>query len=99
MAVFAVVYRYVDRPDELAEHRPAHREYLRSLHGPNGLIAAGRADGGSQPSGVLLFNADSKETIERMLDADPFWTKNLIESRDIMEWTVAIGSIGLDGEE
>lgn len=96
MAVFAVVYRYVDRPEELAEHRPEHRDYLRSLVGSPGLIAAGRADGGSQPSGLLLFEADSAESVEKLLDPDPFWTKNLIENRDIMEWTVAIGSIGLD---
>ena len=96
MAVFAVIYRYVDRADEVAEHRPAHREYLRTLVGSPGLIAAGRADGGDQPSGVLLFQADSPEQVIPLLDGDPFWTLGLIEKREIMEWTVAIGSIGLD---
>ena len=31
MPVFAVHYRYADDPEALAEHRPAHRQFLREL--------------------------------------------------------------------
>jgi len=97
MPVFAVTYHYVDQPDVLAEHRPAHREYLQSLTASDGLIAAGRTPGGEVDSALLLFDTDSSESVEKALNSDPFWTEGLIVKRDILEWTVAIGSVGSGG--
>ena len=97
MPVFAVTYHYVDQPDVLAEHRPAHREYLQSLTSSDGLIAAGRTPGGEVDSALLLFDTDSSESVEKALNSDPFWTEGLIVKRDILEWTLAIGSVGSGG--
>jgi uncharacterized protein YciI len=98
MAIFAVIYRYVDDEQRVTQHRPAHRDYIRSLVGERGLIASGRMDGGEIPSALLLFSLDSKAAVEDVLNPDPFWELGLIETREIMEWTLASGSIGLDGE-
>lgn len=97
MPVFAVTYHYVDQPDVLAEHRPAHREYLQSLVSSHGLIAAGRTPGGEVDSALLLLDTDSSESVEEALNSDPFWTEGLIVKREILEWTVAIGSVGSGG--
>jgi len=97
MPIFAVTYHYVDQPEVLAEHRPAHREYLQSLMSSHGLIAAGRTPGGEVDSALLLFETDSSGSVEEALNADPFWTEGLIAKRDILEWTVAIGSVGSGG--
>ena len=98
MTIYAVTYRYADNPEVIAEHRPVHREYIATLLGVGGLIASGRTDGGETPSALLLFQADSVEEVETLLDADPFWALGVIEKREIMEWTVSLGSLGLDSE-
>lgn len=94
MAVYAVIYRYADQPEVIAEHRPAHRAYIATLLDGGGLIASGRAEGGDVPSALLLFEAESVAEVERVLDPDPLWTLGLIEKREILEWTIASGSLG-----
>jgi uncharacterized protein YciI len=94
MPVYAVTYHYLDQPEVLTEHRPAHRAYLESLRGEKGLLAAGRTPGGLVDSALLLFDTDSVEVVERVLDSDPFWTEGLIVKREILEWVIAIGSVG-----
>lgn len=98
MTIYAVTYRYADSPEVIAEHRPAHREYIATLLGEGGLIASGRTEGGDTPSALLLFELDSVGEVEKLLDPDPFWTLGLIQEREIVEWTVSLGSLGLDSE-
>ncbi len=98
MPIYAVTYRYADQPEVIAEHRPAHREYIASLLGEGGLIASGRTEGGETPSALLLFQAESVAEVEKVLDPDPFWTLGLIEKREIVEWILSSGSLGLDSE-
>ncbi|HEV8013086.1 MAG TPA: YciI family protein [Pontimonas sp.] len=98
MTIYAVTYRYADNPEVIAEHRPAHREYIATLLGEGGLIASGRTEGGETPSALLLFQADSVDAVETLLDADPFWVLGVIEKREIVEWIVSLGSLGIDSE-
>ncbi len=98
MPIYAVTYRYAGQPEVIAENRPAHREYIASLLGEGGLIASGRTEGGETPSALLLFQAESVAEVENVLDPDPFWTLGLIEKREIVEWILSSGSLGLDSE-
>ena len=98
MPIYAVTYRYADQPEVIAERRPSHREYIASLLGEGGLIASGRTEGGETPSALLLFQAESVAEVENVLDPDPFWTLGLIEKREIVEWILSSGSLGLDSE-
>jgi uncharacterized protein YciI len=98
MAIFAVIYRYVDDPDGLAEHRPAHRDFIGSFLDSGALIASGRMEDSNPLTALLLFSFHSREGLEAALDPDPYWAKGLIGSREIMEWTVSLGSLGLNGE-
>ena len=98
MAIYAVTYRYADKPEVIAEHRPAHREYIATLLGEGGLIASGRTEGGDTPSALLLFHAESETHVEEVLNPDPFWTLGLIENREIVEWILSSGSLGLDSD-
>ena len=98
MAIYAVTYRYADKPEVIAEHRPAHREYIATLLGEGGLIASGRTEGGDTPSALLLFHAESASLVEEVLNPDPFWTLGLIEKREIVEWILSSGSLGLDSD-
>jgi uncharacterized protein YciI len=92
VSLYAVTYRYTDKPEVIAEHRPAHREYIATLLGEGGLIASGRTEGGDTPSALLIFDAQSVADVERVLDLDPFWTLGLIDRREILEWMVTLGS-------
>jgi hypothetical protein len=94
MPTFAVVYHYVEDVDVIAQHRPIHREYLGDLITQGLLIAAGPTAGRATPSAHLLFNAESLEQVEALLDADPFTTEGVVTSREIYEWNVAIGALG-----
>ncbi len=98
MALFAVVYRYVDNPELLAEHRPVHREYIGSLVGEGGLVASGPMTDGSQASALLIFSAQSATEVSALLDRDPFWIEGLITHREINDWNVVLGSVGHDGD-
>lgn len=98
MTIYAVTYRYADNPEVIAQHRPAHRDYIATLLGEGGLIASGRTEGGDTPSALLLFEADSVGEVEKLLDPDPFWTLGVIQKREIVEWILSSGSLGLDSE-
>lgn len=98
MALFAITYRYAKEPVRIAEHRPAHREYLQSLLGVGGLIASGPVAGEAGPGALLLCDLASVADVEAALNLDPFWTLGLIDSREIGEWSVVFGSIGREGE-
>lgn len=94
MTVFAVTYAYIDDADVVTQHRPAHREYLGSLIGTAGLIASGPTKGGTGASALLIFEATAASDIEALLDQDPFWTEGVVVRREILEWTVALGTVG-----
>ena len=90
MPVFAVRYTYVDEPDVVTEHRPAHREFLRDLLAKGTVLAAGAfADG---PAGALLiFSGDNVEQIAALLTDDPFQQLGLVQECEIRAWTQAMG--------
>lgn len=94
MPIFAVTYHYVSNEDVINAHRPVHREYLRSLVGEGGLLAAGPTTGRATPSAQLIFEAESAEDVDKLLDADPFVLEGVVTSREVYEWNVALGSLG-----
>ena len=90
MPVYAVHYRYVDDGDLLAEHRPAHRDFLRDLLDRGIVLAAGAYTDG--PAGALLvFRGDSEQHIADLLTADPFQQLGLVTHYKIRAWGQAMG--------
>lgn len=91
MPVFAVQYEYAENSESARDlHRPAHREFLRTEHGPVAALATGPyAD---EPAGALLiFRGPSLEEVESALDTDPFALQGVISRREVREWAQAIG--------
>jgi uncharacterized protein YciI len=93
VATFSVIYDYIDDEAKRDEHRPAHRDYLRSLHEQGKLIVSGPHPG-TPPSALVIMNAADAEEVTRLLDQDPFWTEGVIAERTIREWDIVIGSLG-----
>lgn len=94
MTIYAVTYHYVSDSEAMSTHRPAHRAYLTALLGGGGLLTAGPTAGRSTPSALLIFEADSVEEVEKLLDADPFSLEGIVTGREIYEWNVVLGSVG-----
>ncbi|MGV8846922.1 YciI family protein [Tessaracoccus sp.] len=90
MSHFAVHYQYVADASLLDRHRPAHREFLRSLVG-SGVVAAGAYPGAAEPSALLIVEAGTEEDVASMLDADPFLLEGAIAARRIQLWNPPIG--------
>jgi uncharacterized protein YciI len=90
MPVFAVQYSYVDDPDRVTEHRPAHRDFLRNLLDAGTVLAAGAYTDG--PAGALLvFRGDSAQQIAEILQDDPFQKLGLVQDCTIRAWGQAMG--------
>ncbi len=94
MALHAVIYRYRDDTDRLDEHRPKHREYLRSLFEQGRLVISGPLTDGP-PAALLILDADDPAHVAQLLDQDPFRLLGLIEQREIRPWSPAIGGARL----
>ena len=97
MALFAVIYRYSDDTASIDEHRPAHREYIRSLVG-NGVVASGPMTMSEGPGALILCSGGDEGEVRALMDGDPFWERGLITSREICSWNLVMGSIGLEDD-
>jgi uncharacterized protein len=90
MPVFAVHYTYVDDPEVVTRHRPAHRDFLRDLLDRGIVLAAGAYSDG--PAGALLiFRADTEQAIATLLLDDPFQQLGLVQDCRIRAWGQAMG--------
>lgn len=88
MAVYAVIYTYTSDDELRAATRPVHREYLE---GVEGLLVAGAWTPGEPPGGLLVFRADDRADVEKIVAADPYTTGGIVASTDIREWGPALG--------
>lgn len=92
MALYALIYRYVDHPDVVARHRPEHRTYLRSLAEAGHLLVAGPLGEPGPAGGLLVFDVASAERVHEIADGDPFHAHQVITERTVQAWTLSIGS-------
>ena len=92
MTLHAVLYRYVDDPATLDEHRPAHRDHLRSLYEQGLLVVSGPLAEGGGPGALLIFDVADAAEVAALLDKDPFTILGLIAEREIRRWNPAFGA-------
>ncbi|MGP6172962.1 YciI family protein [Corynebacterium sp. A21] len=88
MNTFAILYEYVEDAEQIAAHRPEHREFLGGLEAEGKLIGSGPftdEEGGAliiirlpEPAGV--------EDAAALFDQDPFQLRGLISQRSIRSW-------------
>jgi uncharacterized protein len=91
MPLHAVLYRYADDPAALDEHRPDHRDYLRSLFEQGRIVVSGPLAEGGGPGALLILEADDPTAVADLLDKDPFHVLGLIADRQIRRWNPAFG--------
>ena len=84
---YEFVHDYVERRSEL---RAEHLRLAWESNDRGELILAGTlAD--PVDTGVLLFNCDSPDVVERFVAADPYFKRGLVKSHRIRPWTTVIG--------
>ncbi|MQY31839.1 YciI family protein [Nocardia aurantia] len=90
MALFTLVYRYVDDDELVTAHRPEHRSYLRDLAEAGELVLAGPFGGPGPAGGLLVLNVASGDRAIEIADRDPFTHRGVIADRSIRSWTLSI---------
>jgi uncharacterized protein YciI len=78
----AYVYWMKDDPDRIRTVAPEHAAYWRDLGLP-GYLGGPFAD---RSGGLISFEAESVETAERIIAADPFVREELLESSVVRQW-------------
>jgi uncharacterized protein YciI len=91
MALHAVIYRYSADAAALDEHRPAHRDYLRSLFEQGRIVVSGPLADGGGPGALLILDAADRDEVAALLDGDPSNALGLIAEREIRRWNPAFG--------
>jgi uncharacterized protein YciI len=90
---FAAIIEYTTDTAKIAATRPAHREYLKTLLDSGRLAISGPfAD---DRGGILVYEANSAEEVERMLRDDPFTKAGVFEKVQIREWRVVMANSSL----
>lgn len=86
---FAVEYDYSGSLEALAEIRPEHRAFLRTLHDAGHLLASGPLpdDGGA----LLLVTANDDDAAQALLTPDPFQRAGLVARVRVRRWNPVIG--------
>ncbi|MEY4993706.1 MAG: hypothetical protein RIS82_828 [Actinomycetota bacterium] len=84
MPIFAVTYFYSASPEQLAEVRPLHREWLAARFESGQLLASGPKV--NTPGALLIWTAESVDELAALLDLDPFDIAGFIGERVIEEW-------------
>ena len=92
MALYALIYRYIEDSDVVARHRPEHRAYLRSLVEAGELLVAGPLGEPGPARGLLIFEVESAARVQEIADADPFHAHGVVAERTIQSWTLSIGA-------
>ena len=95
MTLHAVLYRYSTDTAALDEHRPAHKDYLRSLYERGDIVVSGPLAEGGGPGALLILDADDIDAVAALLDQDPFHALGLIAEREIRRWNPAFGGARL----
>lgn len=90
MALFTAFLTYTDDKDRIAEVRPTHREYLKSLLDSGRLHESGPFTDDS--GALIIYNADSEAEAKEMLANDPFSTSGVIVDAVVREWKVVMSS-------
>ena len=83
---FAAVIEYTQDKTKIAQFRPPHREYLMGLRNAGKAAMAGPFTDDS--GGLLIYEAESKEEVERMIRDDPFGQGGVFVSWTIRPWNL-----------
>ena len=93
---FAAVIEYTQDKELIQSIRPTHREYLKQLRENDQLAASGPFTDDS--GALIIYEADTVEEAEKLLQGDPFHTNGIFLQYRIRPWNPVIFNGGLFSE-
>ncbi|KID29280.1 hypothetical protein JD82_03357 [Prauserella rugosa] len=76
--------------DKYVDVRPRHRDYLAELAERGVVAVAGPLE--DNVGGMVIMQAESRDELERLLDADPYHLEGALAERTVREWKPVIGA-------
>lgn len=96
--LFVAVSKPVVPPDQMAEHLPAHLEYLKGLEAEGSLMMAGPmsdlAGENIEGMGMLILRASTWEEAQKLADGDPMH-KSGARQYELRRWLLNEGNLQL----
>jgi uncharacterized protein YciI len=92
---YVILTRAHGAADAIAQHLPAHLEYMIALEKDGVMFASGpftELDGKQRGNGMSIVRADNVEQACKIAEADPFFIAGL-RTYEVREWTVMEGSV------
>jgi uncharacterized protein YciI len=87
---YAVTIDYSSDHSLIEQHRPPHREYLKSLIHQGILVVAGPFTDNS--GGFIVYEADSEGQVEDLIKGDPFYKGGVFKTWTIRPWRLVIAN-------
>jgi hypothetical protein len=84
--IYAAICKYTPDTSLIAKARPSHREYLTKLQSRDKLVISGPFV--DDTGGLLVYEGDSVEEVDKMIREDPFAIHGVFVSWDIRPWNV-----------
>ena len=94
---FAAVIEYIQDKDKIAEVRPVHREYLKSLMNKGQLFACGPFTDDS--GALIIYEANTDDEAESLLQNDPFHQNGIFLQYEIRAWKPVMANTDLFPEK
>lgn len=88
MKYFATFYDYAPTNPLVSEQRPAHREFINSLH-EKGLIVGSGPHPDSAGGALIILQLDDDAQVAdaiKIMNDDPFHTSGVVTRRSFREW-------------
>lgn len=48
---------------------------------------------------ILIFKVPDRETLQRLIEGDPYWKEGLVADHEIREWNPMFGMLGYSAEQ
>jgi uncharacterized protein YciI len=90
---YAAIIEYTTDKQKVADVRPTHREYLKGLLDRGKLFATGPFTDDS--GALIIYEADSPEEAETLLQGDPFHRNGVFVSWRIRPWKTVMANKNL----
>lgn len=92
MALYTAILTYTDDKEKIAQIRPTHREYLRTLVDDGRLHESGPFTDDS--GALIIYSADSEADARELLANDPFTISGVITDATVKEWKIVMSTVG-----
>lgn len=88
-----LTYKYV--PDVVTKRTPFRAAHLQlaQQYSSEGKLLLGGAFTDPIDSAAVIFKTDTKEDIEKFVQADPYVQQGIVTEWKIREWTVVVGAL------